>query len=88
MNSILTAVQLQDEAVAFEGFVALDETVFIGYEYLGQYLQQIGEVTMNIMVTDNYTLQNEALKFWIDIAKKEVARTERNEPIYYIATCG
>ncbi len=88
MNSLLTAIQMQDEEIAFLGFAALDETVFVGYEYLAKYLQQIGEVTTNIMATDNYSLQNEALKFWTDIAKTEAARTERKEPVFYIAAFG
>lgn len=88
MNSILSAIKMPSEDVQMLGLQALDETPFIGYDHLGSYMQEIGNETMALLSTDKYELVIEALKFWIDLSKKEVARLGKNEVIHYLPTCG
>lgn len=71
-----------------QGFVVLYEVNFIGYEFLGDFMQKIGETTARVMASDNYELQIEALKFWLDVAKTEAARAEKQEPVYYLPLYG
>ena len=55
MEGICRAAMMEDEEVAEEALKTMIEIPEISYEYIGEYIQQIGQITINLLGTDKYT---------------------------------
>ena len=73
-------------SLALEGLV---ETVFVGYDHLGHYLEAIGNLTHSFISNNQEELALKALSFWMELAEKEIAISSRSETIHnFILNCG
>lgn len=63
MNALFNAIYIQDEDCQNTALEALSEVVRIGYDNLLQYIQKIGETTMNLISQQNATQIKYALNF-------------------------
>jgi hypothetical protein len=72
--------------LALDGLV---ETVFVGYDHLGSYLEAIGNLTHSFITNNQEELATKALNFWCELAEKEIAKSSRKEAIHnFIKGCG
>ncbi len=88
MSSILKAAHSDNNDLIMSSFAAFEEIIFIGYEYLGDYLEVIANLTYKLIQLKNQDAAIKALNFWITLAKKEQARVTRQEQILYFSQYG
>ena len=53
---------------------ALAEVPSVGYKHLSHYIQKIGEITFQLMDTEDYECTKLVLQFWINTCKEEQSR--------------
>ena len=74
MNGIFTALTIQDEEVVELALKNLAEVPIVGYPYLINYIQKIGEITVSLLSSGSYTCIKYSLLFWSTICKEEIKR--------------
>ena len=72
MEGVLRAAQMDDDEVQEEAIKALIEIPEISYEHLGEYILQIGTITMNLMsASEKFSQIRYVLAFWTTLCREE-----------------
>lgn len=64
MGGLFKAANMDDEECATLGIEAISEVVHIGYEHLADYIQDIGNLTYNLINANKHRQACGILYFW------------------------
>lgn len=80
MNGIFKAMSLKgdDGEIATLAMKAISEVPIVGYKFLPSYIEQIGNISMQLFDTDRIECIKAMLEFWIFTCKEEQLAKEKS----------
>lgn len=71
LTGLFKAAMIDDESIQEKALEAIAETPFVGYQQADSFIPRVGELTLNLINTDRYSVIRQAFYFWTNLAKEE-----------------
>jgi importin subunit beta-1 len=78
MNALFIATKMNDEDTLEYLMQSFVDIARVNYDYLEDYLQQLGEMTFELISSDKEKVATLSIEFWTSICEVEIERNRQN----------